>query len=138
GLPVEIARLQQRFGPQLRIRRLSRDALIFAGRLRQLAGLLIGVGDLLGRVLLQLVLGEAAPELLQNLRRSRPVLQVQQGRAGIKSFNSYASCAAAASTTGACSCCGNAPANLIELLIVSRRAASFRSTLATFRYSRCA
>ena len=51
--------------------------------MRHLPGLLVGVGDLLGRLLLQLMLGEAAPELVQNLSRGRPVFQAQQGRAGV-------------------------------------------------------
>ena len=72
---VQLAGEQQCFGAHLAIVRLSRDALVLIGGLRQLAGLAIDHRDLLGGLALQLVLGIRRTERVEHCGRGSPVLQ---------------------------------------------------------------
>ncbi len=79
-LLVEVSGQQQRLGAQLGILGLAGDALVLGRGLRQLAGLAADEGDLLGRFLVELVLGIGAPEVIEHFGGGRPVLQAHQRR----------------------------------------------------------
>ncbi len=74
GLRVEISRVKQGFAAYRRIVRLGCEALIFAGGVRQLAALPVGVGDLFGGLELQFVLREGSAKRFKHIHRRLPVL----------------------------------------------------------------